>query len=67
MLCGITREKLHEEMISEDDRARTAGFDDYYVVSPVLADWGEGTFIRRESDAEGFAYRSDTKTCGSRA
>ncbi len=30
-------EKLHEEMISEDDARRTRRFDDHYVITPVLA------------------------------
>lgn len=57
-------EKLHEEMISENDARRTVAFDDHYVIIPLLAEWpgseevgaGEGA----KAVPEGFAYRSDT-------
>jgi UDP-N-acetylglucosamine 4,6-dehydratase/5-epimerase len=32
-------EKLHEEMVSEDDARRTYGFDDHYVIAPLLEGW----------------------------
>jgi len=52
-------EKLHEEMISEDDSRRTLRAGDRYVVLPTIAEWGftppEGSPVE-----EGFAYRSDT-------
>jgi len=52
-------EKLHEEMISQDDSRRTIKLKDRFVVNPVVAEWGYqvpvGTFM-----AEGQAYRSDT-------
>lgn len=52
-------EKLHEEMISEDDSRRTIQLDHRYVVMPVVAEWGfqspSGNPMR-----EGMAYRSDT-------
>ena len=32
-------EKLHEEMIGEDDARRSFQFEDYYVIEPVLAQW----------------------------
>jgi UDP-N-acetylglucosamine 4,6-dehydratase len=52
-------EKLHEEMISEDDSRRTIELENRYVVMPVVAEWGylvpAGTKMR-----EGMAYRSDT-------
>jgi UDP-N-acetylglucosamine 4,6-dehydratase len=55
-------EKLHEEMISEDDARRTLAYDDYFAILPVLASW------QRSDDhppggkpfPEGAAYRSDT-------
>ncbi len=54
-------EKLHEEMISEDDARRTVAYDDHFVIRPLLAGWEQG----RPTDggsavSEGFAYRSDT-------
>jgi UDP-N-acetylglucosamine 4,6-dehydratase len=52
-------EKLHEEMISEDDSRRTIELENRYVVMPVVAEWGysvpAGTKMK-----EGMAYRSDT-------
>ncbi len=54
-------EKLHEEMISEDDARRTTAYDDHFVIRPLLAGWEKqvprdgGTEV-----SEGFAYRSDT-------
>lgn len=52
-------EKLHEEMISEDDSRRTLRTGDRYVVLPTIADWG---FVPPTGDEveEGFAYRSNT-------
>jgi UDP-N-acetylglucosamine 4,6-dehydratase len=52
-------EKLHEEMISEDDSRRTYMFPNRYVVTPVVAEWGfdlPGGIQMQE----GIAYRSDT-------
>lgn len=52
-------EKLHEEMISEDDSRRTLQVGDRYVVLPTIADWG---FEPPQGDQveDGFAYRSNT-------
>lgn len=52
-------EKLHEEMISEDDSRRTLRIGERYVVLPTIADWG---FVKPEGVpvADGFAYRSDS-------
>jgi UDP-N-acetylglucosamine 4,6-dehydratase len=52
-------EKLHEEMISEDDSRRTLRIGERYVVLPTIAEWG---FIKPEGVpvADGFAYRSDS-------
>lgn len=54
-------EKLHEEMISEDDSRRTIDLGDRYCILPTIAAWGfeapEG-----ESVEDGFAYRSNTNT-----
>jgi UDP-N-acetylglucosamine 4,6-dehydratase len=56
-------EKLHEEMISEDDARRTVAFDDYYAIQPVLAAWqrssGADSQEGGKSLPDGFAYRSD--------
>ena len=54
-------EKLHEEMISEDDSRRTVEARDRFIVMPVVAEWGykipSGTPMK-----EGAAYRSDTNS-----
>ena len=54
-------EKLHEEMISEDDNRRTIEMGDRYVILPTVAQWSftppSGTPV-----AEGFSYKSDTNT-----
>jgi UDP-N-acetylglucosamine 4,6-dehydratase len=54
-------EKLHEEMISEDDSRRTVRIGDRYVVLPTVAEWSgwrapEGGI----PVPDGFSYRSDT-------
>lgn len=53
-------EKLHEEMISEDDSRRTYVLDDRYVVTPVSADWGFKVPKGVKFMEEGKAYRSNT-------
>jgi UDP-N-acetylglucosamine 4,6-dehydratase len=52
-------EKLHEEMISEDDSRRTVKLENRFVVTPVVAEWGF-EIPRGEMMPEGKAYRSDT-------
>jgi UDP-N-acetylglucosamine 4,6-dehydratase len=52
-------EKLHEEMISEDDSRRTIQISDRFVVTPVVAEWGY-VIPRGVQMGEGNAYRSDT-------
>lgn len=54
-------EKLHEEMISENDAHRTFRFDDHYVIAPLVADWSsESTNTGGVRVADNFSYRSDT-------
>lgn len=53
-------EKLHEEMIAEDDSRRTLRLGDRYVVMPYIAGWGYTPPSDGESVADGFAYRSNT-------
>ena len=52
-------EKLHEEMISEDDSRRTIELEDRYVILPTIPNWTytgpSGTEV-----PDGFGYRSDT-------
>ena len=52
-------EKLHEEMISEDDSRRTLELEDRFLVMPVLAEWGYKIPIGQQMEP-GQAYRSDT-------
>jgi len=52
-------EKLHEEMISEDDIRRTIITGDRYVVMPTISEWGYKPPSGSQM-AEGKAYRSDT-------
>lgn len=51
-------EKLHEEMISQDDSRRTIKLSNRYIVMPVAAKWG---FVIPEGEPveDGFSYRSD--------
>lgn len=53
-------EKLHEEMISIDDGARTVTLADRYVVQPTIATWGYQQPVGGEPVPEGFHYRSDS-------
>ena len=53
-------EKIHEEMISEDDSRRTYILKDRYVVTPVSAEWGFVTPPNVQFMEEGAAYRSNT-------
>jgi UDP-N-acetylglucosamine 4,6-dehydratase len=54
-------EKLHEEMISEDDARRTYVFDDHYVIAPMLDSWAESPVaLAGNLVPEGFRYSSDT-------
>ena len=52
-------EKLHEEMISEDDARRTVDLGTHYAILPVHADWG-GELPSGPTVPDGFTYRSDT-------
>jgi UDP-N-acetylglucosamine 4,6-dehydratase/5-epimerase len=52
-------EKLHEEMISEDDSRRTIELENRFVVMPVVAEWGYKVPTGKLM-LEGKAYRSDT-------
>lgn len=52
-------EKLHEEMISEDDSRRTIELDDRYVILPTIPNWLYSG-PRGLQVPDGFGYRSDT-------
>ncbi|MCC5954236.1 MAG: UDP-N-acetylglucosamine 4,6-dehydratase (inverting) [Acidimicrobiia bacterium] len=57
-------EKLHEEMIGEDDARRSLAYDDHYVISPVMVAWQSADrAVAPPGGAplpDGFSYRSDT-------
>lgn len=54
-------EKLHEEMISENDARRTYVFDDHYVIAPMLESWAASPVsLTGKLAPEGFSYSSDT-------
>lgn len=53
-------EKLHEEMVSEDDARRTFEFDEHYSIMPVLAEWTvPSSPTTGTSPPDGFSYSSD--------
>jgi len=53
-------EKLHEEMISEDDSRRTLLLGDRYAVLPTVAEWSGWKAPEGSPVPDGFAYRSNT-------
>ncbi|MDF2562786.1 MAG: pseB [Microbacterium sp.] len=52
-------EKLHEEMIAEDDARRTLVLGDRFVVQPHLSGWGYTAPADAVPFPEGESYRSD--------
>jgi UDP-N-acetylglucosamine 4,6-dehydratase (inverting) len=54
-------EKLHEQMISEEDSAHTYEYDSYFKIVPAINRWGNEKRIKGgHKVAEGFVYASDT-------
>jgi UDP-N-acetylglucosamine 4,6-dehydratase/5-epimerase len=57
-------EKLHEQMISEEDSYYTYEYDEYYKILPVINNWFNSK--KRIKDGkkvvEGFSYTSDNNT-----
>ena len=55
-------EKLHEQMISNDDSYSTYEYEDYYKILPMINEWGVDNFrIKRGKKVpEGFVYKSDS-------
>ena len=54
-------EKLHEEMISENDAHRTYRFRDHYVIAPTMANWGgQDMYSGGDQVEDNFSYCSDT-------
>ena len=54
-------EKLHEEMIGEDDSAYTYEYDGYYKILPAINNWSlsEKLIKNGKKVEEGFSYTSD--------
>lgn len=54
-------EKLHEEMVSEDDARRTFESTDRYVITPVINAWVDTEWPEvGDRCPDGFVYRSNT-------
>lgn len=53
-------EKLHEEMIAEDDARRTIVLGDRFLVQPHLSGWGYSRPTDGTPFPEGVSYRSDS-------
>ena len=57
-------EKLHEQMISEEDSFFTYEYEGFYKILPSIYGWDSD--VRRIGDGkkvpDGFMYRSDTNT-----
>jgi UDP-N-acetylglucosamine 4,6-dehydratase len=54
-------EKLHEEMISQNDAYHTYRFEDHYVIAPSMANWGgQDMYAAGNKVADDFSYCSDT-------
>jgi len=54
-------EKLHEEMIGEDDSLYTFEYDDYYKILPAINNWSSSKKLIKNGRKveEGFSYTSD--------
>lgn len=56
-------EKIHEQMISQEDARHTLEFDDYYIIQPDLTWWkNEAKNIGGKPVPEDFSYNSGTNT-----
>jgi UDP-N-acetylglucosamine 4,6-dehydratase (inverting) len=54
-------EKLHEEMIGEDDSSYTYEYDNYYKILPAINNWSNSKKLIKEGKKveNGFCYTSD--------
>ena len=54
-------EKLHEEMIGEDDSIYTYEYDDYYKILPAINNWSSSKAMIKDGKPVGnsFSYTSD--------
>lgn len=57
-------EKLHEQMIGEEDAKYTFEYSQYYKILPVINDWANSPARIKDGVKveEGFSYRSDNNT-----
>jgi len=57
-------EKLHEQMIGEEDALHTYEYDDYYKILPVIHNWSSDTsrIGNGKKVAEDFTYSSNTNS-----
>jgi FlaA1/EpsC-like NDP-sugar epimerase len=57
-------EKLHEQMISEEDSLYTYEYDDWYKILPAINDWAtdEERVKNGKKVKEGFSYTSNNNT-----
>lgn len=54
-------EKLHEQMISEEDAAFTYSYPEHFKILPAIHNWGDSVLRIKDGTkvAEGFSYTSD--------
>jgi len=57
-------EKLHEQLISEEDALYTYEYNDYYKILPVINNWSTNkSYIKNgKKVAEGFSYTSNNNS-----
>ncbi len=55
-------EKLHEELISEDEARMAVEVEDMYVIKPPHPWWQCGNWVQGKPVAEGFRYASNTNS-----
>lgn len=58
-------EKIHEEMITETDSLNTYDCGKYYVITPTVPNWNEGSWAEKFSAKkvpQGFKYNSGSNT-----
>ena len=55
-------EKLHEQMISEEDSYNTYEFDNHYIIMPTINNWDNNKTIGGKLVHPGFTYNSNNNT-----
>lgn len=58
-------EKLHEQMIGEEDAPYTYEYDDYFKILPAIHNWSSDPYRIKDGRRvpEGFLYSSDNNKC----